>query len=161
MIQKNFFALFYYFKGENIPPVHIENLVKGECSAISNAFLVGDKRKFLTILITLKTEMDSEGTPKDELTGDSLKLMESLDLKYTKMSEILENGPDPKVMAVIQEAIYRANKRLLDILNTMTCIFIFFFSILRTVQSQTLKKFKNSHSLNMTSRLQRENWDQQ
>lgn len=97
--------------GENIPPVHIENLIKAECAAISNVFLVGDKRKYLTVLVTLKTELDKDGAPLDTLEGESLKLMEKLELKYTKMSEIMAAGPDKKVSAAIQEAIDRSNKR--------------------------------------------------
>lgn len=72
---------------------------------------MGDKRKFLTILIALKTEMDNEGAPTDDLSVESLKFMESLDLKYTKLSEILAAGPDPIVTNAIQEAVNRANKR--------------------------------------------------
>lgn len=97
--------------GENIPPVHIENLIKAESTAISNAFLVGDKRKYLTILITLKTEMDAEGAPLDNLASDSLKFVRSLDLNYTKMSEIIAAGPDKKIMRALQDAVDRANKR--------------------------------------------------
>jgi long-chain-fatty-acid--CoA ligase ACSBG len=91
--------------------VHIENLVKAECSAISNAFLVGDNRKFLTMLISLKTEVDKENAPLDELAGESLKFMKSLGLKYTKLSEVLGAGPDAKVTQAIQDAVQRANKR--------------------------------------------------
>lgn len=90
--------------------VFIEILVKAECAAISNAFLVGDKRKFLTMLVTLKTEMNGEGAPLDELASQTKKWLEGMELKYTKLSEVLAAGPEPKVVQSIQEAINRANK---------------------------------------------------
>jgi long-chain-fatty-acid--CoA ligase ACSBG len=96
--------------GENIPPVPIENLLKAECSVLSNAMLIGDKKKFLTMLVTLKTEMNSEGAPRDELAAETLKWLEGMDLGYTKLSEVLAAGPEPKVVQAIQEAINRANK---------------------------------------------------
>lgn len=40
--------------GENIPPVPIEDALKAEVPIISNAMLLGDKLKFLSMLLTLK-----------------------------------------------------------------------------------------------------------
>ena len=97
--------------GENIPFLNIENAVLAECSAISNAFLIGDKRKFLTMLIALKTESDSNGVPQDELAEDSLHHMTNIGLNYKLISEVLDAGPDEKVLNLIQEAIDRANAK--------------------------------------------------
>ncbi len=97
--------------GENIPFLHIENLVKKECAAISNSFLIGDKRKFLSMLITLKTELDSKNAPTDNLAPESLQLMKSLNLPFTKVSEIKNH---PKVIEAIQAAINRANENAIS-----------------------------------------------
>ena len=40
--------------GENVPPVPIEDKAKEELPIISNAMLIGDKKKFLAMLLTLK-----------------------------------------------------------------------------------------------------------
>ena len=101
--------------GENIPPVHIENLIKTELNGISNAFLVGEKRKFLTVLLTIKTEMDKEtGTPLDELSHESLVWMKSLGVAHKTLSAILAAGPCPKVWTSIEEGIKRANKNAIS-----------------------------------------------
>ena len=39
--------------GENIPPSHIEGLIKAELPYLSNVFVIGDHRKYLTCLVTL------------------------------------------------------------------------------------------------------------
>jgi len=44
--------------GENIAPVPIEERLKELCPALSNAMLVGDKRKYNVVLLTAKTGLD-------------------------------------------------------------------------------------------------------
>lgn len=43
--------------GENIPPVPIEDAIKEQIPIISNAMVIGDKKKFLTMLLTLKVRV--------------------------------------------------------------------------------------------------------
>jgi len=43
--------------GENVPPVLIENEMKAQMLAISNVMVIGDKKKFLTMLVSLKVTL--------------------------------------------------------------------------------------------------------
>jgi long-subunit acyl-CoA synthetase (AMP-forming) len=40
--------------GENVAPVLIEDNIKAELPCVSQAMVVGDRRKFLAVLLTLK-----------------------------------------------------------------------------------------------------------
>jgi long-chain-fatty-acid--CoA ligase ACSBG len=45
--------------GENVPSVPIEDAVKERLPVVSNCMLIGDKRRYLTMLITIKVTIDS------------------------------------------------------------------------------------------------------
>jgi long-chain-fatty-acid--CoA ligase ACSBG len=47
--------------GENVAPVLIENNIKEELKFLSNAMVVGDARKYLTVVLTIKHAVDKEG----------------------------------------------------------------------------------------------------
>ncbi|XP_031948807.1 long-chain-fatty-acid--CoA ligase ACSBG2 isoform X2 [Corvus moneduloides] len=97
--------------GENIPPVPIEDAVKNAVPIISNAMLVGDKAKFLAMLLTLKCVVDAEtGKPGDDLTPEALEFCQKLGSKATKVSEII-SSKDKAVYAAIQKGISAVNER--------------------------------------------------
>ncbi|XP_039501493.1 long-chain-fatty-acid--CoA ligase heimdall [Drosophila santomea] len=116
--------------GENIPPVHIEELIKKELPCVSNVILIGDHRKYLTVLLSLKTKCDGKtGIPLDALREETIEWLRDLDIHETRLSELLnipadlqlpndsaalaatlEITAEPKLMEAIEEGIKRANK---------------------------------------------------
>ncbi|XP_028270315.1 long-chain-fatty-acid--CoA ligase ACSBG2-like isoform X2 [Parambassis ranga] len=96
--------------GENIPPVPIEDAVKAEVPIISNAMLIGDKLKFLSMLLTIKCVADDNGEPTDELSPEVLDFCKQNGVTATKVSEILANKV-PAIYKAIQEGMERVNAR--------------------------------------------------
>ncbi|XP_033218872.1 very long-chain-fatty-acid--CoA ligase bubblegum-like isoform X1 [Belonocnema kinseyi] len=100
--------------GENIPPIHIEHLVLSELPVLSNAMLIGDRRKYLTILVTLKTEMNADtGDPLDTFLSDTQAWLKSIGCKAKTLSEIIATR-DPLVFKEIEDAISRANEKAIS-----------------------------------------------
>ncbi|KAL1449111.1 hypothetical protein WDU94_000344 [Cyamophila willieti] len=97
--------------GENVAPVPIEHMVKFELPVISNAFLVGDKKKFLSLLVSLRTKMNiNTGEPQDELEVDTKDWLKSLGVEGVEtLKELLEQKP---------EAVYKALQTGIDRVNT-------------------------------------------
>ncbi|XP_042351415.1 long-chain-fatty-acid--CoA ligase ACSBG1 isoform X2 [Plectropomus leopardus] len=95
--------------GENIPPVPIEEAVKMELPIISNAMLIGDKRKFLSMLLTLKCCSNPDTMePTEELSTEAVEFCRQLGSQATKVSDIM-GGKDKEVYRAIQDGINRVN----------------------------------------------------
>ena len=57
--------------------------------ALSNCMVIGDKRKYLAMLISLKTELNHEtGMPSDKLASDSLFVAKSIGSSATTTDEV-------------------------------------------------------------------------
>jgi long-chain-fatty-acid--CoA ligase ACSBG len=98
--------------GENIAPVPIEDDLKKFLPGISSCMMVGDRRKFNVVLVTLKTKLDSEGLPLQELVGESLKVSPD--------SKTLEDAKkDEKWKAYITAGIQKTNK---NVVSNAACI---------------------------------------
>ena len=79
---------------------------------ISNAVLVGDRRKFLSILLTLKVDINKENDlPTDDLTSNARLWCESIGSNAAKVSEIINEPPTGLVKQEIECGIGRANAR--------------------------------------------------
>ncbi|NXX13544.1 ACBG2 ligase, partial [Podargus strigoides] len=100
--------------GENIPPVPIEEAVKDAVPIVSNAMLVGDKAKFLAMLLTLKCEVDLEtGEPRDDLTPEAVEYCQKLGSTATKASEVI-SSKDKAIYAAIQKGVTAVNGRAIS-----------------------------------------------
>ncbi|XP_047397389.1 long-chain-fatty-acid--CoA ligase ACSBG1 isoform X3 [Sciurus carolinensis] len=95
--------------GENVPPVPIEEAVKMELPIISNAILIGDRRKFLSMLLTLKCTLDPDTSdPTDYLTEQAVEFCQRVGSRASTVSEIV-GKKDEAVYQAIEEGIQRVN----------------------------------------------------
>jgi long-chain-fatty-acid--CoA ligase ACSBG len=95
--------------GENLAPVPIEECIKQNCPAISNAMMVGDKRKYNVCLVTLKAQGATGELPgTEQLAGPALEVVQGI-------TTTVAARDSPEYRKVIEDAIKAANK------NSLVC----------------------------------------
>lgn len=94
--------------GENVPFLRIEQNIKDELPIVDQAVLIGDKRHFLTCLLTLHTVADAKGNPTNNLTPAVIEQFVQLGSAATTLQEA---QADAKVKAFLEEGVARANKK--------------------------------------------------
>ncbi|XP_019495655.1 PREDICTED: long-chain-fatty-acid--CoA ligase ACSBG1 isoform X3 [Hipposideros armiger] len=96
--------------GENVPPMPIEEAVKTELPIVSCAMLIGDQRKFLSMLLTLKCTLDPDTSdPTDNLTEQVVEFCQRVGSNATTVSDIV-GKKDQAVYQAIEEGIQRVNR---------------------------------------------------
>jgi long-chain-fatty-acid--CoA ligase ACSBG len=85
--------------GENVSPLPIETQLKEACPIIRQAVVIGDERKFLTCLFTLKVNYDRQlGRPTNDLSGEVLSFVHTLS---SKARTVMDAQSDPNVLTFI------------------------------------------------------------
>ena len=98
--------------GENIAPVPIEEAIKGERREIvSNVMLVGDHRKYLSVLITFKTELDKvdKCSPTNDLLPSVKDWLRERNCKAETLKQLSATYSE-EVSKDIMKAISKANE---------------------------------------------------
>jgi long-chain-fatty-acid--CoA ligase ACSBG len=92
--------------GENVPPVLIEDHLKTAMPALSNAMVIGDKRKFLSVVLCLQVDIDANGLATNKLIGRALDTAKEIGSAATTADEARD---DPKWQAYFDEGVKKAN----------------------------------------------------
>ena len=93
--------------GENVPPLPIEDSIKKELPCISNAMLIGDRKKFLSCFLTMKVEINGETMePTNILSSQAVKWCKEVGSKAATVEEAMV---DPEVKRAIQEGVTKVN----------------------------------------------------
>ena len=97
--------------GENVAPVLIENEMKTAMPALSNCIVIGDKRKFLSILFCLHVELNEDGSATNKLAGAALDVSKNIGSNATTTDDVRNDAAWKKYL---DEGMAAANKNALS-----------------------------------------------
>jgi len=97
--------------GENIAPVPIEDAIKEVLKDyFANCLVIGDKRKHLACILTLRTVLDDMNQPTDKLHPEVKEWAEGLGVEAETVEELIAED-NPEIKAEIMAALKKVNRR--------------------------------------------------
>jgi long-chain-fatty-acid--CoA ligase ACSBG len=94
--------------GENVAPVPIEDKIKFACPLISNVMLIGDKRKFLSILVTLRSVINPDTLiPTNDIDPTCRQVLSKAGVSSMNVKEV---SKEESVKQLIQGAVDSYNR---------------------------------------------------
>ena len=100
--------------GENVDPQPIELAIKQSCPLVSHAVLVGDGKKFVSLLLTLKVDKDNvSGTYTRNLSADARRLIKQK-LRLTNVQTVDDALKFKEISSYIDECVNEANFRAIN-----------------------------------------------
>lgn len=99
---------FHLLGGENVAPVPIESRIKAEMSFISNCMVIGDRKKFLSLLVCLRSVPDSEGNPTNTLDPSLAQLLQK---RGSSAITVYEAANDVVLKELIEEGLHLVNQK--------------------------------------------------
>lgn len=97
--------------GENVNPVEVEDNIKKNIPFISHVILIGNGRKYITALITMKLDLDEKQEPTIMLSQEAKKYLAEIGSTSTS---ILEIDDDKIVKKYMNNVINKVNSRVVS-----------------------------------------------
>lgn len=97
--------------GENVAPVLIENEIKNSLKVVANCIVIGDRRKYLTAMLTLKYLTDKDGRLTNQFPNDVLEEFARIGSNAKSFEEAVK---DPLLQKYIQQGVDEANKKVIS-----------------------------------------------
>lgn len=97
--------------GENVSPILIEDDIKAKLPFVSNAMVIGDNRKYLVVLLTLKLVPKADGSFTNQITDEAKVILKSLG---SSSSTVEEARKDPVVKSAFDKAIDAVNSKTIS-----------------------------------------------
>jgi long-chain-fatty-acid--CoA ligase ACSBG len=97
--------------GENVSPLLIEATFKSICKIISNVIVIGEGRKFLSLVVTLPVLEDLNSNLPQSFPSDILQLLQAI---QSKAKNIKEAQKCVKIGQYMQKCVEKLNKRAIS-----------------------------------------------